>query len=68
MYNKKIKVMNSLVQKSLVTVIVVLIVVLIPIVIKAAFWVLLQMFTYPLYSLLTSIIVICLISLLPESK
>jgi len=60
--------MNNLVQKSLVVIIVVLLAILVPIIIKAVFWVLLQMFTYPLYSLLISIIVICLISLLPESK
>jgi hypothetical protein len=47
---------------------IILAVVVVPYVIKALFWVLLQMFTYPLYSLLISIIVICLISLLPESK
>jgi hypothetical protein len=60
--------MNNTIQKSLFIGIIVLAILLVPVIIKAAFWVLLQMFTYPLYSLLISIIVICLISLLPESK
>jgi hypothetical protein len=60
--------MNNTIQKSLFIGIIVLAILLVPVIIKAAFWVLLQMFTYPLYSLLISIIVICLISLLPENK
>jgi hypothetical protein len=60
--------MNNTIQKSLFIGIIVLAILLVPVIIKAVFWVLLQMFTYPLYSLLISIIVICLISLLPESK
>jgi hypothetical protein len=60
--------MNNTIQKSLFVGIIVLAILLVPVIIKAVFWVLLQMFTYPLYSLLISIIVICLISLLPENK
>ena len=47
---------------------IILAVAVVPYVIKALFWVLLQMFTYPLYSLLISIIVICLMFLLERKK
>jgi len=60
--------MNNLAQKSLVLGIIVLTMIFIPLVIKALFWVLLQIFNFPFQSLLISIIVICLISLLPEKK
>ena len=59
-------------QKSLyigaILLFIILAVAVVPYVIKALFWVLLQMFTYPLYSLLISIIVICLMFLLERKK
>jgi hypothetical protein len=60
--------MNNLAQKSLFIGIFILAMIFIPLLIKALFWVLLQMFNFPLHALLISIIVICLISLLPEDK
>jgi hypothetical protein len=60
--------MNNLAQKSLVIGIIVLAMIFIPLLIKAVFWILLQLFNFPFQSLLISIIVICLISLLPEKK
>jgi hypothetical protein len=60
--------MNNLSQKSLVLGVIVLAMIFIPLAIKALFWVLLQIFNFPFQALLISIIVICLISLLPEKK
>ena len=60
--------MNNLSQKFLVVGIVLLGAIFVPLIIKALFWLLLQLFNYPLHALLISIIFICLISLLPESK
>jgi len=60
--------MNNLAQKSLVIGIIVLAIIFVPLLIKALFWILLQLFNFPFQALLISIIVICLISLLPEKK
>jgi len=60
--------MYNLSQKLLVVGIVILGLIFIPLFIKALFWILLQLFNYPLQTLLISVIFICLLSLLPKTK
>lgn len=60
--------MYNLSQKLLVVGIVLLGAIFIPLLIKALFWILLQIFNYPLQALLISVIFICLLYLLPKAK
>jgi hypothetical protein len=60
--------MYNLSQKLLVVGIVLLGAIFVPLLIKALFWILLQIFNYPLQALLISVIFICLLYLLPKAK
>ena len=60
--------MNNTIQKSLFVGIIILAVAVLPYIIKAIFWVLLQMMYYPAQSLIILIIVICLMFLLERKK
>ena len=68
MHNKKIKVMQKLLYTGTILSFIILAVAVLPYIIKAIFWVLLQMMYYPAQSLIILIIVICLMFLLERKK
>jgi len=55
-------------QKLLFIGAIILALIILPLVIKAAFWILLQIFNYPLHSILILILIICSISLYPRLR
>jgi len=60
--------MNSFLKKFLGIILIVLVLVVFFLLIKAGFWILLQVFNYPLQALLISILFICILYLSPERK
>jgi len=60
--------MNNFLKKFLGIILIVLVLVVFFLLIKAGFWLLLQVFNYPLQVLLISIVFICILYLSPEKK
>jgi hypothetical protein len=60
--------MNNFFKKFLGIILIVLVLVVFFLLIKAGFWLLLQVFNYPLQVLLISIVFICILYLSPEKK